>query len=104
MVIANLVEGHSHLPPTYGVVRNWFAPHAGVYKINTDTAIQEKDQVVGVGVIIRDLVGQVMAMSTQKVAAFFSPPVAEASVILRGFQFETDSAAVLEIDANEWLI
>ncbi|KAK3194307.1 hypothetical protein Dsin_025617 [Dipteronia sinensis] len=81
-------------------------PLDGVYKINTDAAINECYKVIGVGVIIRNYRGEVYASFTQRILACFSPPVAEATAILRGLRFAIDSGllpVVLESDAK-WVV
>ncbi|KAK3205121.1 hypothetical protein Dsin_019167 [Dipteronia sinensis] len=60
-------------------------------------------QLVGVGIVIRNLNGQVLASSAQKFAACFFPSVAEASAILKGLRFVVDAGllpTVLESDAK----
>ncbi|KAK3217644.1 hypothetical protein Dsin_011614 [Dipteronia sinensis] len=56
----------------------------------------------GVGLVIRDHCGTVVASSSQQVEAYFSPQIAEAVAILRCMIFAVDSGlvpAVIESDA-----
>ena len=48
-------------------------------------------QTVGIGVVIRNFEDLVMASSSQKISATFSPQVAEAIAILYGLQLASDS-------------
>ncbi|KAK3231558.1 hypothetical protein Dsin_003439 [Dipteronia sinensis] len=50
------------------VVPRWRPPDRGIYKLNTDAAVDEENSCVGLGMIIRDHLGRVMASSSQKVA------------------------------------
>ncbi|TXG52118.1 hypothetical protein EZV62_021287 [Acer yangbiense] len=75
----------------------WCPSVDGVYKINTDAAINERRKVIGVGVIIQNFSGQVFVSSIQRFSACFSPPMAKATIILKGLCFAIDS--VLESDA-----
>ncbi|TXG57115.1 hypothetical protein EZV62_018428 [Acer yangbiense] len=70
----------------------WRPPDERSYKMNTDAAIDSAFGRVGFGVIIRDHVGSVLASSSQFLAAFFSPMVAEAMAIFRGLEFTRDSS------------
>ncbi|KAK2637132.1 hypothetical protein Ddye_031924 [Dipteronia dyeriana] len=63
--------------------RKWKPPAEGLFKINTDAAINGSLGHVGIGIIIRDSAGHVMASS--------SPQSAEAVAILRGLQLARDS-------------
>ncbi|KAK2656308.1 hypothetical protein Ddye_009360 [Dipteronia dyeriana] len=81
-------------------------PLAGIFRINTDATIQDSNQLIGVGEIVRDSGGQVLASSVQRFSTCFSPHVAEATTILRGLLFAVDSGllpAVLESDAR-WVV
>ncbi|KAI9176746.1 hypothetical protein LWI28_006674 [Acer negundo] len=53
-----------------------FAP--GTFKINTGAAIDVISKQMGVGIIIRDHKGHIMAASSQKLPAVFSPQIMEA--------------------------
>ncbi|KAL5808335.1 hypothetical protein ACOSQ3_029026 [Xanthoceras sorbifolium] len=53
--------------------------------------------VVGLGIIIRDHSGSVLAANAYRLAAGFSVMVAEALVVLKGLQFALDSGLLLAI-------
>ena len=73
----------------------------GMYKLNTDAALDVRGNVVGVGLVIWDRVGRVMATSAQRVVASFTPPVAEASTVLRGLQLAVDASLLpIEIESD----
>ncbi|KAK2659188.1 hypothetical protein Ddye_005721 [Dipteronia dyeriana] len=79
------------------VFGNLPTPEEGMYKINSDAAIL----LVGLGAIIRDFNGQMMASAVQKMVAGFFLQVAEATAILRVIRFAVDSGllpAVIESD------
>ncbi|KAK2656458.1 hypothetical protein Ddye_009510 [Dipteronia dyeriana] len=59
----------------------WKPPPSDFYKINTDVAIDVAGQMIGIGIVIRDVTGFVMASSSQRIIATFTPQVAEAMVI-----------------------
>ncbi|KAK3189040.1 hypothetical protein Dsin_028601 [Dipteronia sinensis] len=83
-------------------VIKWETPLKGCYKINTDAALNVKDNRVRVGLVIRDSRGQVMATSVQCVEAGYSPRVAEAMAFLLGITFVEDAGllpAAVEFDA-----
>ncbi|KAK2648902.1 hypothetical protein Ddye_016391 [Dipteronia dyeriana] len=85
----------------------WKAPDVGVFKVNTDAAIMTTNQVVGVGIVVRDSNGQLVGTSAQNNEACFSPSIAEAVAILRGLRFVVDAGlfpAVLEVIRSELLI
>ncbi|KAK3229686.1 hypothetical protein Dsin_001567 [Dipteronia sinensis] len=101
--MTNIIEDHSYLPVSSGLAVKWSAPSAGIYRINTDSAIRDMDQLVGVVVIIHDSDCHVMASIMQKIATFLSSSVTEASVIFRGLCIAVDSGllpAVLESDGK----
>ncbi|KAL5769450.1 hypothetical protein ACOSP7_013604 [Xanthoceras sorbifolium] len=81
----------------------WKPPIVGLFKINTDAAVDEFNGRASIGVIIRDCHGLVMASCAQGFKASYSPPIAEALAILRGLRLIIDSRLVpvrLESDAK----
>ncbi|KAK2659970.1 hypothetical protein Ddye_006503 [Dipteronia dyeriana] len=90
-------------PSNSGEVICWSSPLEGNYKINNDAVIQGDRNQVGIGIVVRDSYGYVMGASTQKIAVQFSPPITEATSILRGLRFAVKSGfstTVLESDAQ----
>ncbi|TXG48435.1 hypothetical protein EZV62_027729 [Acer yangbiense] len=65
----------------------WCPPAVGTFKVNTDAAIDVVSNKVGIGIIIQDFLGSVMASSVQMIAASYSPQLAEAFAIFRGLHF-----------------
>ncbi|KAK3230415.1 hypothetical protein Dsin_002296 [Dipteronia sinensis] len=80
------------MPPTSSFRdQKWTPPNPGMYKINCDAAIGSADRLVGFGIVIRDSEGFVMASSSQRIEASFTPQVAEALAISRGLQLAIDT-------------
>ncbi|KAL5827457.1 hypothetical protein ACOSQ4_019254 [Xanthoceras sorbifolium] len=93
---------------TSAAVERWFPPPLGIYKINSDAAINSVDFCIGLGFVVRDAEGFVLAAGAQPLQFCVSPLVAEAMAILRGIQFasemgispimvESDSLSVINI-------
>ncbi|KAH7570019.1 hypothetical protein JRO89_XS05G0033100 [Xanthoceras sorbifolium] len=70
--------------------RCWSPPAAGLWKINTDAALDLDRGLVGIGVVVRDHQGLVCGSSAQCIRAHFSPLVAEGTALLRGLLFAVD--------------
>ncbi|KAK3222715.1 hypothetical protein Dsin_009740 [Dipteronia sinensis] len=78
-------------------------PHTGVYKLNSDPAVNLKYGKVGLGVIIRNFKGQVMACKASLVLVGFSPLISEALAILSGRRFTLEVGlfpCVIEFDSQ----
>ncbi|KAK2645061.1 hypothetical protein Ddye_020256 [Dipteronia dyeriana] len=76
---------------------------AGLFKINTDAAIDASTGRVGVGVIIRDYNGMVIASCTQSIYLNYSLVLVESVVVLRGLRFAFKSGiwpCVIESDSQ----
>ncbi|KAK3188547.1 hypothetical protein Dsin_028108 [Dipteronia sinensis] len=89
--------------PNRGRPAKWCPPCPGFYKINCDAAIDSKTSRIGIGIVIRDANGFVMASSSQVFAAAFNAQIMEAMGILRAILFSIDcgmSPCVLESDAE----
>ncbi|KAK2636594.1 hypothetical protein Ddye_031386 [Dipteronia dyeriana] len=77
-----------------------------LFQRRNDAAINESNRLIGVGAIEHNEEGQVLASSVQSFTAGFSPPVAEATGILRGLRFAIDFGllpTVLESD-GQWVV
>lgn len=80
----------------------------GFGAVSWQRPVDKDKQAVGIGLVIRDLQGIVMATSTQRIHASYSPLVAEAVAVLRGvimtietgltpFVVETDALGVANL-------
>ena len=67
-----------HNPPT-----RWAQPKNGLYKVNYDAAIFDSLGYAGLGVVIRDSAGQIIATLSQKIGLPHSVETAEALAALR---------------------
>ncbi|KAK4852517.1 hypothetical protein QYF36_024774 [Acer negundo] len=65
-----------------------------LFLVNSDAAIDVSRGVVGIGLVIRNSEGCVMASSSQQLFASFSPMVAEAVAIQKGNQLAIDTGLV----------
>ncbi|KAK4854711.1 hypothetical protein QYF36_000357 [Acer negundo] len=75
----------------------------GSYKVNTDAALDANEGRIGVGIIIRNCVGDVMASSSQVVKGGFTVLVVETLATLRGLRFACDTdllSSSIESDAR----
>ncbi|KAK3205088.1 hypothetical protein Dsin_019134 [Dipteronia sinensis] len=63
---------------------NWVPPNSGLFKLNIDAALNASGCVVGVGLVVWDSMGCVLATSTQRVVATYNAQLAEAVAIHRG--------------------
>ncbi|KAL5797435.1 hypothetical protein ACOSQ2_002255 [Xanthoceras sorbifolium] len=92
-------------PPSVDCLRpvvRWSPPLFGLYKINTDATIDFKSNRVGLGAVIRNSDGQVMALCAKHLHIHCSVVYAEAMALLCGALLASDSGlypAVLETDA-----
>ncbi|KAK1551128.1 hypothetical protein Q3G72_030748 [Acer saccharum] len=64
----------------------WIPPPPWVFKINSDAAMDVKLGKVGVGIIIRNVRGDVLSSSPQPISAGFGVQIAECVALLRGLQ------------------
>ncbi|KAK2649367.1 hypothetical protein Ddye_016856 [Dipteronia dyeriana] len=62
-------------------VVKWRPPVDGFYKINTDAALVRGKTVVGVGAVIRNHLGQVMASTAQRLKVSLVPSVIESDAL-----------------------
>ncbi|KAK2634784.1 hypothetical protein Ddye_029576 [Dipteronia dyeriana] len=80
----------------------WQPPPACFFKINTDAAVNGKGKGSGIGVVIRDCDGKVMASLCRNILANYEPQIAEALAILEGCRLAINHnlmPSVLEFDA-----
>ena len=70
----------------------WCPPQPGSYKVNVDGAVFAKRKQVGIGVVIRDSAGEVVAALSQKIARPSGALEIEAKAMEVGAQFSLDVA------------
>ncbi|KAK2642672.1 hypothetical protein Ddye_024435 [Dipteronia dyeriana] len=98
---ANEFSGGLEVTTGLEVVK-WCPPIDGFYKINTDTTLVGEKIVIGVGAVIQNHLGQVMAYTAQHLEVSVSTKLAEAMAIIWGIGFTVDSSlmpAIIESDA-----
>ncbi|KAK3230518.1 hypothetical protein Dsin_002399 [Dipteronia sinensis] len=84
-------------------VASWSPPGSGLFRINCDATVDSGTGKVGLGIIIRDGVGVVLACRSMPIMAGFSPLISKALAILYGLLFALDVGLVLclvETDAQ----
>lgn len=67
-----------------GIMEKWQKPEEGWLKLNCDAACDHQQGYMGMGVILRNHTGQVMAARSSTKMGFFEPAVAEAMSLLHG--------------------
>ena len=70
---------------------SWPPPRPEIVAINVDAAIDSRGSRVGTGCVLRDHRGVVLASEVSATAHGLAPSLAEASAILRGLRFASDS-------------
>ncbi len=83
----NRENDHSNPNPQAAPATRWMPPKMLRYKINYDGAVFKETNEAGIGVIVRDSQGLVMASLTQKVLFPLSVPSIEAWAVKRSIQF-----------------
>ncbi|KAL0014778.1 hypothetical protein SO802_001847 [Lithocarpus litseifolius] len=68
----------------------WCPPQLGSYKVNVDGAVFTKQKQVGIGVVIRDSAGEVIAALSHKLARPLGALETEAKAMEVGIQFALD--------------
>jgi ribonuclease HI len=77
-------EGMDSSPSTKA---KWEAPVLDFFKANWDVAISQAENIMGIGVIIRDGQGNVIAALSQQVKSKHDPVIAEAIAARRAVEF-----------------
>ena len=72
------------------LVGGWEPPPTGTIKINVDAAVKQNMNIVGIGVVIRDDQGCVLAASTKIVHGSLSPQLGECLAVKEGARFGMD--------------
>ncbi|GLT54215.1 hypothetical protein SLA2020_274320 [Shorea laevis] len=83
-------ERHNMGKRTRIVMPRWMAPPCGVIKINLDASIDKARKLMGVGIIARDSMRQVMATMCSFKPYVLNPTVAEAYTALKAAEFGKD--------------
>ncbi|KAK2635904.1 hypothetical protein Ddye_030696 [Dipteronia dyeriana] len=86
------VEGCSRL--LNQVCNSWHPPYVGLFKVNSNAAVDTEGGRIGIGLIIYDSLGFVMVSSAQTIVDVYSPQEAETIAILHGIQIVVDSGLV----------
>ena len=68
----------------------WSVPPPNKYKINYDGAISEADNKAGIGVVVRNCNGEVMASLVQQMERAFQPVEVEAIAACRAVEFGSE--------------
>ena len=68
----------------------WIAPPPNTYKINYDGAVSDEENKAGVGVVIRDCNGEVIASLIQQLDQAFQPVEVEAIAACRAAEFGSE--------------
>ena len=81
----------------------WIAPPPNTYKINYDGAISDEENKAGVGVVIRDCNGEVIASLNQQLDQAYQPVEVEAIAACRAVEFGNElgvGCAIVEGDSE----
>ena len=68
----------------------WSPPQQEYYKVNVDGAVFTKRKQIGIGVVIRDSTGEVVAALSKKLAVLLGALEAEAKAMETGLQFAAE--------------
>ncbi|XP_023901011.2 uncharacterized protein LOC112012867 [Quercus suber] len=82
---------------------NWSAPPRNKYKINYDGAISNAENKAGIGVVVRDCNGEVLASLIQQLEQAYQPVEVEAIAACRAVEFGSEigvDCAIVEGDSE----
>ncbi|KAL5816148.1 hypothetical protein ACOSQ3_024526 [Xanthoceras sorbifolium] len=94
----NAVLASSRMPVP---MQHWQPPGDSFLKLNSDAATSVKSNKVGLGVVVRNHLGQVLLSAASSLSSCFSPLLHEALALKRGLELARDaslSRLVLESD------
>ncbi|KAK0574278.1 hypothetical protein LWI29_020929 [Acer saccharum] len=98
-------QGKKHLISTGPLcVVNWIPPDRGKFKMNCAVSVNSRSKRIGIGVIVKDSDGEVLACYSQRVEANMSNKEANLIAILKGLHFGVDcglSPQVIELDDKD---
>lgn len=83
-------ESHQAKRTNVPEVVKWLPPRPGCYKVNVDGAVFSKRKQVGIGVVIRDNLGEVVAALSKKMELPLGALEIEAKALEEGIQFASD--------------
>ncbi|KAK0591013.1 hypothetical protein LWI29_034474 [Acer saccharum] len=87
------------------LMTSWSSPDTDEYKTNCGVALDRRKRLVGLGIIVRNEAGEVMACCSQKLKAYISVETANAMAIHRGVQFGIDCGLNPSlVDSDETLV
>jgi ribonuclease HI len=69
---------------------HWCPPVQGIYKVNWDAALDSTNNRMGIGIIVRDYLGMVIAAKSYTMRFISEPVVAEALAALHAAEFSRD--------------
>ncbi|KAK2657694.1 hypothetical protein Ddye_010746 [Dipteronia dyeriana] len=76
---------------------SWRLPDTGRYKLNCDAVIGKKSCKTGIGIVIRDKLGFVLASCSQSLSANFNLDTAKTMAIYKGIIFSKDCGLTLYV-------
>ncbi|KAK1569107.1 hypothetical protein Q3G72_032578 [Acer saccharum] len=82
----------------------WKSPGSGMYKLNIDVYLEMGLRKTGLGMVIWDHTGFMMASSAQRIEALYTPQIVKALAILQGLTFAIETGlypVIVESDAFE---
>ncbi|CAL5433020.1 unnamed protein product [Camellia sinensis] len=79
-----------HLPPAQARMRRWVAPREGVFKLNFDGSVRPAHANAGVGIIIRDCHGEVIASMVERIQYMEDVDCVEAMGAIKALQLGCD--------------
>ncbi|KAL2903614.1 hypothetical protein RDABS01_002324 [Bienertia sinuspersici] len=102
-VVGEYIQANEEAKPSYNDNRSpskWHTPGVGYYKVNADAAMLEKKR-VGMGAVMRDREGDVMASTCKQVLGEYDVEVAEALAARHALQVALEiglTKIILEVD------
>ncbi|XP_062114250.1 uncharacterized protein LOC133825304 [Humulus lupulus] len=73
--------------PVSTAARIWTPPATGTYKLNSDAALDSKNCYMGIGAVMRDSTGVVIAALSKKIAGSYKPYEIEALALLHSLNW-----------------
>ncbi|CAL5362034.1 unnamed protein product [Camellia sinensis] len=83
-------QERGHIPSTQVRMRRWVAPREGVFKLNFDGSVRTAHASAGVGIIIRDCHGEVIASMVERIQYMEDVDCVEATGAIKALQLGCD--------------